>query len=263
MIFNCQNLAESCLENLNPPKDISLGVVQIGEDEISAIYIKKKKEAATKIGIKFNYYNFSENISFDELKKEIENLTDQGLIVQLPIKGNLETQEVLNLVPYQKDIDMLSEVSLGKFFTSKADIIPPVVGAIDKILNQNKVSIKGKIIGLIGMGRLVGKPMMIYATQKKATVISISKETENVEKLISQADIIITGVGKHNIITPEMVKKNVIIIDAGTTKKEGKVVGDINAEKFSKKASFVTPVPGGVGPLTVVALLENLVKRNV
>ncbi len=264
MIFNCKKLAERELKSLkkNLDKKLSLGVIQIGEDEISKVYIRVKKKAAEKIGIDFNYYKFSSQALFQDIWKEIKEMKDDGLIIQLPIEGNLNSQEVLNLVPFKKDVDILSEASLGKFFTGRLDILPPTVGAVDKILNEKEFSLKGKTVAVVGQGRLVGKPLVTYALEKKATVISINSSTKEPKKLIKRADLIITGVGKPEFIDDTFIKEEAAIIDAGTCKADGKTVGDVNTELVEEKASFVTPVPGGVGPLTVVSLLENLIKRH-
>jgi methylenetetrahydrofolate dehydrogenase (NADP+)/methenyltetrahydrofolate cyclohydrolase len=263
MIFNCKKLAEREAKKLkkNLNKKLSLGVVQIGEDEISKVYIRVKRKAAEEAGIDFNYYKFSSQALFGDIWDQIKEMKDDGLIIQLPIEGNLDSQQVLNLVPFKKDVDVLSEASLGKFFSGRLDILPPTVGAVDKILKEKEVDLKGKVVAIVGQGRLVGKPLATYALEKKATVISINSSTKNPKNLIQKADLIITGVGKPKFIDDTFIKKGASIIDAGTCKVKGKTIGDVNTELVEKKANFVTPVPGGVGPLTVVSLLENLVKR--
>lgn len=263
MIFNCKKLAEKELENLSQMVNdsISLGVIQIGEDEVSEVYINEKKKAANKIGVGFNHYKFSKMITKKELKEEINGFPDQGLIVQLPIKGDLDTQKVLNLIPFEKDVDVLSEATLGKFYTGRLNILPPVVGAIDKILRNLEIDPKGKVLGVIGPGRLVGKPTISYGLKRGASIVSIDENTKNPDGLISKADILVTGVGEPNLVKANMIKEGVVIIDAGTSKKEGRVMGDVDLEDVEDKAGLITPVPGGVGPLTVVSLLENLLNK--
>lgn len=264
MIFNCKELAESELNRLSKlvEEKISLGVIQIGENKVSEVYINEKRKAAKKIGVNFNHYKFPDTISKSDLSGEIKRFSDDGLIVQLPIKGRLNTQEVLNLIPFEKDIDVLSEVSLGRFYTGNLDILPPVTGAVDKILSDQNIDLRGKVLGVVGPGRLVGKPTLVYGLKKGASLVSIDENTSNPEKLISKADVLVTGVGRPNLIKKEMVKEGSVIIDAGTSKESGRVLGDVDLENVKEKVSLVTPVPGGVGPLTVVSLLENLIKRK-
>ncbi len=262
MIFNCQKLASTRLEEIR--KDItdrlSLGVVQIGEDSVSSVFINEKRKAAEKLGINFNHYQFSEDISLKILREKMKKFTDEGIIIQLPIKGRLETQKALNLIPFEKDVDVLSEKSLGKFYTGRLDILPPVVWAVDQVLKANRIDIAKKHLVVVGPGRLVGKPTALYAAKRKATVSVVGKSSPNKEKVIKMADVVVTGVGKPKIITGNMIKKGAVVIDAGTSKIDGVLTGDVDTESVKEKA-LVTPVPGGVGPLTVVGLLNNLVRN--
>lgn len=263
MIFNCKDLAEKKLQELKSKisKELSLGVIQIGENEVSEVFVREKKKAAQRVGLGFNYYKFPKQVTFKDLKKEIKRLPDDGLIVQLPINGDFNTQKVLNLVPFKKDIDGLSELSVGKLVTGRLNILPPVVGAVDKILDNQNINLNGKVLAIIGPGRLVGKPMISYGLTRGATVIAIDEHTESPKELSKKADIIVTGVGKPEFIDESFIKKGAVMIDAGTSKKDNKVVGDVDLDSVKEKANLVTPVPGGVGPLTVVSLLENLVEK--
>jgi len=187
-----------------------------------------------------------------------------GVVIQLPLPESLQNndQEILNIVPQEKDIDILSEENLGKFYTGNLSVLPPVVGAISHLLNSYKISVKGKDILLVGAGRLVGFPLAIWLLKQKATVSVINEFTEDASFFLKKADIVISGVGKPNLIKGSMVKNGVVIIDAGTSLRKGKLKGDVDFKSVSKKASHIAPVPGGVGPLTVAYLLENLVKLN-
>lgn len=264
MIFNCEKLASSELKRLKKKlkKDISLGVIQIGQDKVSEVYINEKRKAAKRMGAGFSHYKFPQTITLNQLKKEIKKLPDDGLIVQLPIKSDLDTQRVLNLIPIEKDVDGLSETSLGRYYTGNLDILPPVVGALDKILIDQEVALKGNTLGVVGPGRLVGKPAIIYGLAKGATVVSVDENTKNPELLTKKADVLLTGVGQPGLITADMIKKGAVVIDAGTAKKDGDLLGDVDLESVKGKAKLVTPVPGGVGPLTVAVLLENLITKT-
>ena len=175
---------------------------------------------------------------------------------------NINTQEILNLVPFKKDIDVLSENSLGKFSQGALPILPPTVSGISRLLKNYRIKIKGKNIVVVGAGRLVGYPLALWFLQKNATVSVLNKYTKDAVSFIKKADILVSGVGKSNLIRGNMVKRGVVVIDAGTSVEEGKLIGDVNFGEVSKKASYITPVPGGVGPMTVACLLENLVKLN-
>ncbi len=258
MIFDCKGLAEKELKKLKVEKPLSLGVVQVGKDAISEVYINEKREAAEKLGIEFNHYKLSDDISSQELKERVRKIRDNGVIVQLPIPKSFNTQEILNSIPFEKDVDGLSEMSLGKAVTGRLKIMPPVAGAVDKVLKKLEFNIKGKRLVVVGPGRLVGKPVILYGIEKGATVFSIDEYDSNPEDVISTADVVVTGVGQPKLITGNMVKEGAIVIDAATTKTDEGVVGDVDIDSVKKKAT-VTPVPGGVGPLTVVSLLENLI----
>ena len=263
MIFNCEKLARSEIEKIRGRvKDkLSLGVIQIGEDRVSEVYINEKKKAAKRAGMGFNHYKFPKTVTLNGLEEEIRSFSDDGIIVQLPIKGELETQKVLNLVSFEKDVDGLSETSIGRLVTGRLNILPPVIGAVDKILTQSEVDLEGKVMAVVGPGRLVGKPAIIYGLSRGATIISVDEKTKSPKKLTRKADVLVTGVGKPNLITGNMIKEGAIVIDAGTSKREGSVVGDVDIESVKDKAELVTPVPGGVGPLTVAVLLDNLTKK--
>ncbi len=252
------------VENFN--LKLSLGVIQVGENKVSEIYINQKRKAAKFVKIDFKLFKFPTKIEKDKLKREITKIVNlpevSGLIIQLPLPKKFSPEEFLNLIPPQKDIDVLSEKSLGRFYQGRLEILPPTVNAILKLLKSCKISLKGKNVVLLGAGRLVGLPLTLELLRKKATLSILNEFTKNVVFFTKRADILISGVGKPNLIKGEMVKKGVVVIDAGTTKEKGKLVGDVDFKSVSKKASYITPVPGGVGPLTVACLIENLVKLN-
>lgn len=268
-----KELAQKILEKIKREvkirrQKLRLAVVIVGDDPASKIFINQKEIACQKVGIDFELFNFPAVISFQELKKEIERISqdsaNSGVIIQLPLSKKLEPeiQKILNLVPSAKDIDVLSEENLGKFYSGTLLILPPVVGAIVSILKKYKISIKGREVLLVGAGRLVGFPLAVWFLKERATVSIINKLTKDAPSFIKKADIIISGVGKPCLIGGSMVKRGVVVIDAGTSFKKGKLVGDVDFKSVSKKASYITPVPGGVGPLTVACLLENLVELN-
>ncbi|PIS39662.1 MAG: bifunctional methylenetetrahydrofolate dehydrogenase/methenyltetrahydrofolate cyclohydrolase [Candidatus Nealsonbacteria bacterium CG08_land_8_20_14_0_20_38_20] len=246
---------------------LRLAVIQVGENPVSKVYIERKGKAAEKIGIGFKLYQVDEKTNPEELKEEIEKIVSEiknsGVIVQLPLPKKFSPEEFLNLIPAEKDIDVLSEKSLGKFYQGTLKIMPPVVAGILGLLRNYKIELKGKNIALVGAGRLVGLPLTLQLLREKATVSVLNEFTEDTAYFTKKADILISGVGKPNLIKGNMVKKGVVVIDAGTTKLKGKLLGDVDFKSVAKKASYIAPVPGGVGPMTVACLLGNLVKLNI
>ena len=270
-ILNGKKLSGKILANLKKEikkykPDLTLVVVQVGENPVSQIFINQKKKACEKVGFNFKLFKFPARISAIELKKEIErivkNPTNSGGIIQLPLPEKFLPEDFLNLIPEEKDVDVLSKKSLGKFYQGTLKILPPTVQGILYLFKNYKIELKWKNVVIVGAGRLVGFPLAIQLLKEKATLSVLNEFTKDAPSFIKKADILISGVGKPNLIRGNMVKKGVVVIDVGTSIKEGKLTGDVEFKSVSKKASYITPVPGGVGPLTVACLLENLVKLN-
>jgi methylenetetrahydrofolate dehydrogenase (NADP+)/methenyltetrahydrofolate cyclohydrolase len=246
---------------------LRLAVIQVGKNPVSNIYIERKRKAATKIGLDFKLFQFEEKISPDDLKRKIIQISqdpkNSGVIIQLPLPKKPQPEEFLNLIPEKKDIDVLSEKSLGKYYQGRLKILPPTVSGILRLLRNYKIELKAKNVALVGAGRLVGLPLVLELIRKKATVSVLNEFTKAPAYFTKKADILISGVGKPGLIKGNMVKRGVVVIDAGTAMGKGKLlVGDVDFKSVAKKASYITPVPGGVGPLTAACLLENLVKLN-
>jgi len=246
--------------------NLKLAVVLVGENPASLLYIEQKKKACEKIGVSFELFKFHQKISTSTLKKKVTEIVKRpdvsGLIIQLPLPEKINTQEILNAVSSKKDVDILSDENLGKFYQGNMRFLPPTVAGIAELLKKYRIEIKGKNIVLIGTGILVGKPLSIWLLNKKATFSAVGSFTKNIMFFTKQADILISGTGKPNLIKGNMVKKGAILIDCGSGKLRGKIIGDMNFKSVSKKASFIAPVSGGVGPMTVAMLLWNLVKMN-
>lgn len=240
-----------------------LGVVFVGGDNRSAVYIRKKGEAAQEVGVKFSLFQFDEKIKEAKLIEEIKNIQNKqkltGLIVQLPLPEHLYTPHILNAIDPKIDVDCLTHENLGKLIMNWGELLPPTPGACLEIIRSLKVELPGKNVVIVGAGALVGKPLSVMLLNERATVIVCNSATPNFKKLCQSADIIITGVGKKNLIRGNMVKKGAIVVDAGISFEEGKIYGDVNIKEVEKKAVAVTPTPGGVGPLTVAKLLWNTV----
>lgn len=259
-------LAEQMLQRLRRQKFTRkprLVVIQVGDNAASATYIAEKEKAAEDIGIGFELLKFPRATPYKKLQRAIAEQTARrsitGIIVQLPLPNKTHAQEVLDSIPVEKDVDVLSSASFGQFALGKLAITPPTVRAILLLLSHYDVSLKGKLVVLVGAGRLVGLPTSIQLIHEKATICVANGYTKNLAVLTRQADILISGVGKPNIIRESMVKKGAVIIDAGTSGEKGKTRGDVDFDNVIRRAKAITPVPGGVGPLTVACLLENVV----
>lgn len=245
-------------KNIHP----MLGVILVGDHEPSKVYVAKKQEAAENIGIGFKLFSFEKTISEQKLISEIQKIQKKyplsGLIVQLPLPEHLYTPTILNSVDASKDVDSLTSFNIGKLMMKWGNILPPTPAAALEILRSLKVSLPGKDIVIVGAGALVGKPLSIILANERATVTLCNSATKNLQSLCKKADIIVSGVGKKDLIRGNMVKSGAIVIDAGVSFENKKMYGDANVSEISKKA-FVTPTPGGVGPITVAKLLANTV----
>jgi len=246
---------------------LKMAVIQVGGNAVSDVYLTQKQKACSSAGLCFELFRFSGKISEEELAKEIKRLNADpavsGIVVQLPLPKHIKTPAILNLIALKKDADCLSEAALGKFYNNNALILPPVVSAVASYFNEYKIKIKAKNAAIVGAGRLVGKPLAVWLVNQKATVSIVNEFTPDISVFTKKADILISGVGKPNLITGKMIKKGAIVIDAGSSAEHGRPAGDVNFKSVSKRASYLTPVPGGIGPLAVACLLENLVKLNL
>lgn len=267
-IFDGKKLADEILAGVKDEVEknglkLKLVVVQVGENAVSQVFINQKKKACAKARIDFQLFKFPAEISSSDLKKEIEKIVENkensGIILQLPLPRKFVPEDFLNLIPEEKDIDVLAEHSLGKFYQGTLSISPPTVNGILRLLKKYRIELKGKNVVILGTGRLVGFPLAIRLLKEKATLSVLNEFTADAVSFIKKADILVSAVGKPNLIKENMVEKGVIVIDAGSTVEQGKSVGDVDFKNVAKKASYITPVPGGVGPLTVACLLENLV----
>lgn len=241
-------------------KDVSF--VVFGNNPASDQFVRMKCRFAESLNIKANVIKHEENLSFEEAKKIVEKAVlsgSSGVVVQLPLPFGWPIQEMLNLIPPELDIDMLSEFSKIEYIKNNTEKEPPVSRAVREIFNFYNIDTIGKKILVIGSGRLVGEPVCMMFKKENIMFDVIDKDTDSqIQKnLISSADIIISGAGSSHMIIPDMIKDGVVLIDAGTSEQNGKVVGDVHPDSYHK-ASLVTPVPGGVGPVTLVSLFMNI-----
>ncbi|MBI2064431.1 MAG: bifunctional 5,10-methylenetetrahydrofolate dehydrogenase/5,10-methenyltetrahydrofolate cyclohydrolase [Candidatus Yanofskybacteria bacterium] len=257
-------LAELKKEILDKNLNLSLGAVLVGDDPEFKKFVDLKGKVAEKAGIAFTTYKFPKEIKTDELEKSLREIIDwsDGVLVELPLPKHIDQQVVLNEIPVIKDVDVLSDDAQRLFYNNNSKITPPAVEALKIVLEKNHIDLSGKKAVVFGQGILVGKPISYWLEKQGVEVYRIRSTTENPEKLSLEADIVIAGVGKPGLITGEMVKEGAVVIDFGYGKKGGKMVGDVDLGAVSKKASLITPVPGGMGPILVAVVLKNLIKLN-
>ncbi|MCK4805901.1 MAG: bifunctional 5,10-methylenetetrahydrofolate dehydrogenase/5,10-methenyltetrahydrofolate cyclohydrolase [Candidatus Pacebacteria bacterium] len=269
MIVDGKKLAQDIIKELKEerkkiPKKIRLAVVLVGNDPASLSYIKQKEKVAKEIGIDTRIYQYIDSIKTKELRKKVGEICrityNRGIIVQLPLPSSINTQVVLNAILPGKDPDVLCERNLGSFYTQRLEILPPVLASIKYLLEKYKIDIEGKNILIIGRGRLVGKPVSLWFISQRGTVITANSKTKDLEKFISKADIIISSAGKPGLITGDLIKKEAVIFDTAVVSEDGKLKGDCDFNSVKNKAGFITPVPGGIGPLCVVFLFKNLLE---
>ncbi|GBD34898.1 Bifunctional protein FolD protein [bacterium HR35] len=268
LIVDGKKLAEEILENLKEQRKaydkIVVAAFLIGKDKEKESFLKIKKNFAEKLNIDFRIYEIEnyETFSRKKLRKYISQIVKKkvinGALIQLPLPSKFKTQYFLNAIPSKKDIDCLSSKMLGKFFTDSEVISPPAVETVKFLKEKYNLKFESKIALVVGYGKLIGKPLSHYLAREGATVIISQSKTNNLEKFLKEADIVISGVGKANLI--QTCKEGAILIDFGYSFENNKICGDLDFEKLKNKAALITPTPGGTGPILVAKLFENLFK---
>ena len=240
----------------------TLAVVLVGDNKASKSYVNSKHKACLENNINSVKIELDENISTDSLLNEIEKLNNDsevhGILVQLPLPKHIDGEQILNAVSPQKDVDGFHPINVGKLVIGEAKLIPCTPLGILEMIKSTGEEIDGKLALVIGRSNIVGKPISTLLLQNNATVITAHSKTKNLDSLLEQADIIVSCVGSAHFLTgEEKVKETVTIIDVGNNYKDGKLVGDVNLENFMGKVKYISPVPGGVGPLTITMLMRN------
>lgn len=243
-----------------------LAVVIIGENQASKVYVNSKVKACEKVGIYSEKISLDANVSEEELLKVIKNLNENknidGILVQLPLPEHLSEEKVCEAISVEKDVDGFKPENIGRLVLGKEDGMVPctpqgIMYLLDKIENINLYGMNAVVIG---RSNIVGKPISSLLINRGATVTICNSKTKNINEILKKADIIIPALGKAKFLKADMVKEGAIIIDVGINRVEGKLCGDVDFENVSKKASYITPVPGGVGPMTIAMLLSNTLR---
>lgn len=246
--------------------DPCLATILVGDDQASAIYIRNKHKACSELGIKTKDNTMPSSIEEEKLIELINSLNNDpsvhGILLQLPLPSHIDQFEVINKIKPTKDVDGLTYQNAGLLLNKKSSLIPCTPLGVMELFNYYKIELKGKDIIIINRSILVGKPLFLLLLEKDATVTICHSKTRDLEEKLRRADIIITAVGNRKLFTlkREHVKENVVIIDIGISRENGKIIGDTDFERVAPKASWITPVPGGVGPMTITMLLNNTIK---
>ena len=240
-----------------------LAVIQIGDDPASNTYIKAKEKTSNEIGIYFKHIKFSETTKEIEVINKILELNNDeyvhGILIQLPLPEGFNQDKLINYIARNKDVDGLTDINIGKLYNNKPGLVSCTPLGIMKLLEHENIDVAGKNVTIVGRSKLVGKPLMGLMLNKDATVTICHSKTENLSKYTKNADILVVAVGKKHFIKENMVKEGAIVIDVGINKEDNKLYGDVDYEKVKEKAKLITPVPGGVGPMTVAMLMSNVI----
>lgn len=242
-----------------------LAVIMVGDDKASKIYVKNKSKACEEIGIAYEEFLLGADISLDELLNLIDTLNERkdihGILLQAPIPKNLDINAAFNRIDYRKDVDGFNPINVGKLVIGQDCFISCTPFGIIRMLEEYGIEIEGKNAVIVGRSNIVGKPVSQCLMAKNATITVCHSRTKNIEEITKNADILVAALGKPKFVKGDMVKDGVVVIDVGINRnEEGKIVGDVDFEEVSKKASYITPVPGGVGPMTIAMLMTNVIK---
>lgn len=246
-------------DGINP----TLCVIEVGDDPASKIYLRVKRNLAKKVGINEVGLHFPADTSQAELLGKIKELNQDpninGIMVQLPVPPQINPRAIFETIAPEKDADGFSPLNLGRLWEGQSDIIPATVRSILTLIDYYGINMAGKNTVIIGRSVIVGKPLAAVLLERDATVTIAHSKTKNLADLTRNADVIISDVGKAHLVTEDMVKDGAVLIDVGMNRENGKLMGDVDFDTVAPKAEAITPVPGGVGPLTVASLMKQAV----
>ena len=242
-----------------------LAVILIGDNPASKIYVRNKSKACVESGVEYEEVLLGAETSMEELLSIIDNLNNRkdinGILLQSPIPNGLDINKAFERIDYTKDVDGFNPINVGKLLIGVDTFISCTPYGIIRMLKEYNIAIEGKNAVVIGRSNIVGKPMAQCLLNENATVTICHSKTKNIAEITKKADILISAVGKLNMVTADMVKEGAVIVDVGMNRKpDGKLAGDVDFENVKEKASYITPVPGGVGPMTIAMLMTNVVK---
>ena len=251
------------IKSLNIKSDLQpgLAVIQVGDSPASTIYVRNKKRACEESGVRSFEYHLNNNSPEEDLLNLIKRLNESteihGILVQLPLPPHIREYVVLEAIHPDKDVDGFHPYNVGKLMAGKGSLLPCTPVGIIELLERSNVKIEGKKAVILGRSNIVGKPLAIMLLQKNATVTICHSKTNNLKDISSRADILVAAIGSPQFVKEDMVQEKAVVIDVGINRIDKKLVGDVDFDKVSQKASLITPVPGGVGPMTIAMLMKN------
>ena len=258
----------SILEEVNGLKDKGvrpgLAVIIVGEDPASKVYVRNKERACEECGFYSEKYALPEETTQEELLGLIDELTHNpridGILCQLPVPKHINEQAIIDAISPEKDVDAFHPINVGKIMVGNFDFLPCTPAGVMQLLEEYDIDPNSKNCVVIGRSNIVGKPMAMLLLHKNGTVTICHSRTKNLKEVCAQADILVAAVGKADFVTADMVKEGAVVIDVGMNRKDGKLCGDVAFDEVNEKASYLTPVPGGVGPMTITMLMKNTLK---
>ena len=258
--IECEELKK---ENINS----KLAVIMVGEDPASKVYVRNKSRACEDVGIKYEEYLLDLNTTQKELIELIEKLNNDkmvnGILLQSPIPSSLDINEAFRTILPEKDVDGFNPINVGKLVLNQDTFVSCTPYGIMKMFEEYNIDLTGKNVVILGRSNIVGKPLIHCCLNKNATVTSCHSKTQNLAQKAKEADVLISAIGKANFVTADMVKDGAVVIDVGINRLDnGKITGDVDFESVKEKASYITPVPGGVGPMTIAMLMNNVIKAT-
>ena len=239
-----------------------LAVIIVGEDPASKVYVRNKKLACEEVGYLSREYALGEDTPEEELLALIDTLNADreidGILVQLPLPKGFDEKKVIQHISPSKDVDAFSYVNVGRITVGDADFVPCTPAGVMELLNYYNIELEGKRAVVVGRSNIVGKPQALLLLEKNATVTVAHSRTRDLASVTREADVLVVAVGRAKFVTADMVKEGAVVIDVGMNRDEnGKLCGDVDFTEVEKKASYITPVPGGVGPMTITELMKN------
>ena len=261
------NLKIECEELKRKNINSKLAVIMVGEDPASKVYVRNKSRACEDVGIEYEEYLLDFKIAQKELIELIEKLnndkTINGILLQSPIPSNLDINEAFRTISPEKDVDGFNPINVGKLVLNQDTFVSCTPYGIMKMFEEYDIDLTGKNVVILGRSNIVGKPLIHCCLNKNATVTSCHSKTQNIAQKAKEADVLISAIGKANFVTADMVKDGAVVIDVGINRLDnGKITGDVDFESVKEKASYITPVPGGVGPMTIAMLMNNVIKAT-
>lgn len=242
----------------------TLCVIQVGDDEASNVYINQKRKMCNDIGYNFIHEKYDDSITEDELLKNIERFNSNdnidAILVQMPLPSGVNEKSIQNAVNKYKDVDGLNDSNIVDLISGKSSLYPCTACGVISLLDKYGVTLEGSNVVIVGRSSLVGMPLFHMLENRNATVTLCHSKTRNLQSITKNADIIISATGVKGLIKEDMVNNNTVVVDVGITRENGKLYGDVDFDNVSKKAKLITPVPGGVGPMTIASLAQNILK---